>query len=191
MHHPRGHLRAAHRATVAGLPNMAEYRRPFAQLLTTPAARSPMRTELRVRSERLLTGHAACVMPDTGWPDGIVVVVTNPATGSIQDWRGGRIGAMRLGISHHYGWAVAVTASTDYRVVDRRRIELIEPGVPTAPIHHEGGPHLLHRSTNPGPSDGARCNNRGDLTAGRSWPSTLTVVVLTTNSQVDPTLPSG
>jgi hypothetical protein len=56
---------------------------------------------------------------------------------------------MRLGIAHHYGWAVAVTASADYRVVDRRRIELIEPGVPTAPIHHEGGLHLLHRSGEP------------------------------------------
>ncbi len=47
---------------------------------------------------------------------------------------------MRLGIAHHLGWAVAVTASADYRVVDRRRIELIEPGMPTAPIHHEGKP---------------------------------------------------
>ena len=56
---------------------------------------------------------------------------------------------MNLGIAHHYGWAVAVTASADHRVVDRRRIELIEPGVPTAPIHHEGGPHLLHRSEEP------------------------------------------
>ncbi len=56
---------------------------------------------------------------------------------------------MRLGIAHHFGWAVAVTASTDYRVVDRRRIALIEPGVPTAPIHHEGGPHLLHRLAEP------------------------------------------
>ena len=56
---------------------------------------------------------------------------------------------MRLGIAHHYGWAVAVTASADHTVVDRRRIELIEPGVPTAPIHHEGGPHLLHRSGEP------------------------------------------
>ena len=45
---------------------------------------------------------------------------------------------MRLGIAHHLGWAVAVTASVDHRVVDRRRIELIEPGMPTAPIHHEG-----------------------------------------------------
>jgi hypothetical protein len=47
---------------------------------------------------------------------------------------------MRLGIAHHFGWAVAVTASADHRVVDRRRLELIEPGVPVAPIHHEGKP---------------------------------------------------
>lgn len=56
---------------------------------------------------------------------------------------------MRLGIAHHFGWAVAVTASADHQVVDRRRIELIEPGMPTAPIHHEGGAHLLHRSAEP------------------------------------------
>jgi hypothetical protein len=56
---------------------------------------------------------------------------------------------MRLGIAHHLGWAVAVTASTDHEVVDRRRMELIEPGLPTAPIHHEGGPHLLHRKGSP------------------------------------------
>ena len=43
-----------------------------------------------------------------------------------------------MGIAHHFGWAVAVTASADYQVVDRRRLELIEPGVATAPIHHEG-----------------------------------------------------
>jgi hypothetical protein len=35
---------------------------------------------------------------------------------------------------------VAVTASADHQVVDRRRIELIEPGMPAAPIHHEGKP---------------------------------------------------
>jgi hypothetical protein len=56
---------------------------------------------------------------------------------------------VRLGIAHHYGWAIAVTASADHAVVDRRRIELIEPGLPVAPIHHEGGPHLLHRSGEP------------------------------------------
>ena len=47
---------------------------------------------------------------------------------------------MRLGIAHHLGWAMAVTASADHEVVDRRRIELIEPGMPAAPIHHEGKP---------------------------------------------------
>jgi len=56
---------------------------------------------------------------------------------------------MRLGIAHHYGWAVAVTATAEHEVVDRRRIELIEPGLPPAPVHHEGGPHDLHRSGPP------------------------------------------
>jgi hypothetical protein len=41
------------------------------------------------------------------------------------------------GIADHFGWAVAVTASPDHEVVDRRRIELIEPGVSPAPIHYE------------------------------------------------------
>lgn len=54
---------------------------------------------------------------------------------------------MRLGISHHLGWAVVVSATDDHQVADRRRIELIEPGLPAAPIHHEGGAHELHRST--------------------------------------------
>jgi hypothetical protein len=56
---------------------------------------------------------------------------------------------MRLGIAHHLGWAVAVTASPDHEVVDRRRIELVDSGLPAAPVHHEGGPHVLHRSGPP------------------------------------------
>jgi hypothetical protein len=60
-----------------------------------------------------------------------------------------RDGGIRLGIAHHLGWAVAVTASADHMVVDRRRMELIEPGLPNAPIHHEGGPHLFHRRGEP------------------------------------------
>jgi len=44
---------------------------------------------------------------------------------------------MRVGIADHLGWAVAVTASADHEVVDRRRIELVEPGVTAAPIHYE------------------------------------------------------
>jgi hypothetical protein len=43
-----------------------------------------------------------------------------------------------VGIADHFGWAVAVTASADYEVVDRRRIELIEPGMTAAPIHYDG-----------------------------------------------------
>jgi hypothetical protein len=44
---------------------------------------------------------------------------------------------VRVGIADHLGWAVAVTASDDHEVVDRRRIELVEPGVSPAPIHYE------------------------------------------------------
>jgi hypothetical protein len=44
---------------------------------------------------------------------------------------------MRVGIADHLGWAIAVTASDDHEVVDRRRIELIEPGISPAPIHYE------------------------------------------------------
>jgi hypothetical protein len=56
---------------------------------------------------------------------------------------------MRLGLADHLGWAVAVTATTDHRVVDRRRIELIEPGLPQAPIHHHGGAHRFHQEGEP------------------------------------------
>src|SRR5215210_2783946 len=44
---------------------------------------------------------------------------------------------VRLGIYDHFGWAVAVTASADHEVVDRRRIELVEPGITAAPIHYD------------------------------------------------------
>ena len=47
------------------------------------------------------------------------------------------MGDVRLGIADHLGWAVAVTASADHEVVDRRRIALIEPGLSQAPIHYE------------------------------------------------------
>jgi len=45
--------------------------------------------------------------------------------------------ALRLGLADHFGWTVAVTASADHQVVDRRRIELVEPDVTAAPIHYE------------------------------------------------------
>jgi hypothetical protein len=48
----------------------------------------------------------------------------------------GMIGGMRLGIAHHFGWAVAVTASADHEVADRRRIELIEPSGPRSDVEY-------------------------------------------------------
>ena len=45
---------------------------------------------------------------------------------------------MRVGVYDHFGWAVAVTASDDHDVVDRRRMDLVEPGLPEAPIHYKG-----------------------------------------------------
>jgi hypothetical protein len=44
---------------------------------------------------------------------------------------------MRLAIFDHFGWAVAVTATTGGDVVDRRRIELVEPGLTQAPVHYD------------------------------------------------------
>jgi hypothetical protein len=46
---------------------------------------------------------------------------------------------VRVGIADHLGWAVAVTAAADHAVVDRRRLELVEPGVSAAPIHYQRG----------------------------------------------------
>jgi len=46
---------------------------------------------------------------------------------------------MRVGVADHLGWAVVVTASPDHEVVDRRRIQLIEPGISAAPIHYDRG----------------------------------------------------
>ena len=56
---------------------------------------------------------------------------------------------VRLGIAHHLGWAVAVTAAADHEVVDRRTIDLIERGLPVAPIHHEGGAYPMHGRSKP------------------------------------------
>lgn len=45
-----------------------------------------------------------------------------------------------LGVADHNGWAVCVTVAVSRGlpvVVDRRRVALIEPGVPTQPYHHE------------------------------------------------------
>jgi hypothetical protein len=42
-----------------------------------------------------------------------------------------------IGISDHGGWAVLVTAASDGTLLDRRRIELLDAGLPKLPHHHE------------------------------------------------------
>jgi hypothetical protein len=69
----------------------------------------------------------------------MVTVEVAAHTGNLPGTRGraDSFGGMRLGIADHLGWAIAVTASENHEVVDRRRIELIEPGLSEAPIHYE------------------------------------------------------
>jgi len=43
-----------------------------------------------------------------------------------------------IGISDHGGWAVLVTVARDGTLLDRRRIELLDAGLPKLPHHHEG-----------------------------------------------------
>jgi hypothetical protein len=54
---------------------------------------------------------------------------------------------MRLGIADHFGWAIAVVADDDHAVVDRRRLELVEPGVTPAPIHYESARLSVEHTT--------------------------------------------
>lgn len=41
-----------------------------------------------------------------------------------------------VGVADHAGWAVLVTATVDGRLHDRRRIELLDPGLPALVYHH-------------------------------------------------------
>ena len=43
-----------------------------------------------------------------------------------------------IGISDHGGWAVLVTVARDGTLLDLRRIELLDAGLPKLPHHHEG-----------------------------------------------------
>lgn len=42
-----------------------------------------------------------------------------------------------IGISDHGGWAILVTATRDGTLLDRRRVELVDEGLPCIPHHHE------------------------------------------------------
>jgi hypothetical protein len=43
-----------------------------------------------------------------------------------------------VGVSDHWGWAVLVTAARDGRLLDRRRVDLVDAGLPKYPHHYEG-----------------------------------------------------
>ncbi len=43
-----------------------------------------------------------------------------------------------IGVSDHGGWAVLVTVAADGTLLDRRRVELVDEGLPKIPHHSEG-----------------------------------------------------
>lgn len=43
-----------------------------------------------------------------------------------------------VGVADHGGWAVLMTVSRDGALLDRRRVELVDDGLPKLPHHHEG-----------------------------------------------------
>src|SRR3954467_998215 len=43
-----------------------------------------------------------------------------------------------IGVSDHGGWAVLVTVAADGRLLDRRRVELVDEDLPKIPHHSEG-----------------------------------------------------
>lgn len=45
--------------------------------------------------------------------------------------------SIAVGVADHAGWAVLMTTDADGRVLDRRRVELIDGGLPKLPHHHE------------------------------------------------------
>jgi hypothetical protein len=42
-----------------------------------------------------------------------------------------------IGVADHCGWAVLVTVTAGGKLVDRRRVELVDTGLPKLPHHHE------------------------------------------------------
>ncbi len=42
-----------------------------------------------------------------------------------------------VGVSDHAGWAVLMTVAPDGRVIDRRRVTLVDDGLPIMPHHHD------------------------------------------------------
>ncbi len=51
-----------------------------------------------------------------------------------------------IGVSDHGGWAVLVTVAGDGTLLDRRRVELVDEGLPKIPHHSEGQALPLHEA---------------------------------------------
>jgi hypothetical protein len=51
-----------------------------------------------------------------------------------------------IGVSDHAGWAVLVTVAADGKVLDSRRVELIDADLPSMPIHHDAKALPLERA---------------------------------------------
>lgn len=43
-----------------------------------------------------------------------------------------------VGVADHCGWAILMTVAADGQLIDRRRVELVAPNLPSLPHHHEG-----------------------------------------------------
>ena len=43
-----------------------------------------------------------------------------------------------MGVADHGGWAILVALTPDGTLLERRRVELVEAGLPNFPHHHEG-----------------------------------------------------
>ena len=55
-----------------------------------------------------------------------------------EPWDAAGVGDGIIGISDHGGWAVLVTVAGDGTLLDRRRVELVDEGLPKIPHHSEG-----------------------------------------------------
>ncbi len=51
-----------------------------------------------------------------------------------------------IGISDHGGWAVLVTVASDGRLLDRRRVELVDENLPKIPHHSEAQTLPIHEA---------------------------------------------
>ncbi len=58
------------------------------------------------------------------------------ALGKMKVTAASKIGGV-VGVSDHGGWAILVTAARDGRLLDRRRVELVDDDLPAIPHHHE------------------------------------------------------